>query len=477
MDADRFAKDAFSEEISKMAGEKTLVGSIHPDVLAFTAGDDTVLDRVLVEADCIGSAAHVTMLSALPLKPALFNEDERQRVIAELVRIMQCHRRGEFEITAADQDVHLAVERSLTSAVGELGKRVHTARSRNDQVALDLRLYAKTEILGMINQAATLAGVLLDLAQRHERVPMVGRTHLQPAMPSSVGVWASAYAESLLDDIELLQGAYVQNNRCPLGSAAGYGVPLPIDRALASRLLDFDRPVHNVMYASNARGKVESVILNAAIQVMLSCARLAEDMVLFMMPEFGYFRLPSQYCTGSSIMPQKQNPDVFELVRARSASVLSCAARITGVLKGLPGGYQRDLQETKAPFMEGVRITQETLRVLTLVMAQVQVDPVALSRGFSPGVFATDRALALVAGGMPFRDAYDAVKSGLSALETMDAADAIAAKTHEGTTAGLDLPGLQQRVAAASGFAADRLGQYHAAVSALLGIAYPALDV
>jgi len=198
---------------------------------------------------------------------------------------------------------------------------------------------------------------------------------------------------------------------------------------------------------------------------------------LFMMPEFGYFRLPAQYCTGSSIMPQKQNPDVFELVRARSATVLSCASRITGVLKGLAGGYQRDLQETKAPFMEGLRVTRETLRALTLVMAHVEVDDAALARGFSPGVFATDRALALVAGGMPFRDAYDAVKASLADLEQEDPAAAIALKTHEGAPAGLVLSALDGRVAAATAFVDEREQRWQAAVSSLLGVPYPKLEV
>ncbi len=456
-----------------MAEQSTMVGAIHPEVLAFTAGQDTVLDRALVEADCIGSAAHVAMLAALPVTPPLFTADELAGVTAALVEIMRRHRAGEFEITASDQDVHLAVERALTAAVGDPGRRVHTARSRNDQVAVDLRLYAKQALLDLMEQTAALAGVMLDLARRHERVPMVGRTHLQPAMPSSVGVWASATAESLLDDLEILQGAYAQNDRCPLGSAAGYGVPLPIDRALTARLLDFERPIHNVMYASNARGKCESIILNALSQVMLSASRLAEDMILFMMPEFGYFRLPAAYCTGSSIMPQKQNPDVFELVRARSATVLSCAARVTGVLKGLPGGYQRDLQETKAPLLEGFRVTGEVVRTLGLVMAQVEVDAAALRRGFSPGVFATDRALALVAGGVPFRDAYNEVKANLEILETMDADDAVAAKTHEGAPAGLDLGDLQCRVESARAFAQERRRRYEKAVSCLIGVPYP----
>ncbi len=458
-----------------MTTEKTLVGSIHPDVLAFTAGQDTMLDRVLVEADCIGSAAHVTMLATLPLTPPLFTAEERDRVIAELVAVMRLNRSGGVTITEQDQDVHLAVERMLTAALGEPGRRVHTARSRNDQVALDLRLYAKGELLALAELAAELAGVLLDMARRYEHVPMVGRTHLQPAMPNSVGVWASAYAESLLDDIELLQGAYVQNNRCPLGSAAGYGVPLPIDRALTARLLDFERPIHNVMYASNARGKCESVILNAAAQAMLTVARLAEDMIIFLMPEFAYFRLSAEFCTGSSIMPQKQNPDVFELTRARCATVLACAGRVTGIMKGLPGGYQRDLQETKAPFLEGLRVTRETLRTLGRVMAHVEADPAALARGFSPGVFAADRALALVAEGMPFRDAYNAVKSNLAALESMDAQAAVVAKTHEGASGGLDLAMLAGRRDAAIAFVKEETTRYYSTVSALLSVAYPAL--
>jgi argininosuccinate lyase len=394
-----------------------------------------------------------------------------------LVDVIKRDRCGDFTITEADQDVHLAVERALTASVGDLGKRVHTARSRNDQVALDLRLYAKTRLLVIMRQTSELASVLLTLADKHKQVPMVGRTHLQPAMPSSVGVWASAYAESLLDDIELLQGAYAQNDRSPLGSAAGYGVPLAIDRALTARLLDFERPIHNVMYASNARGKCECIILNAASQVMLTVARLAEDMTLFMMPEFGYFRLPAQYCTGSSIMPQKQNPDVFELVRARSATVLSCSTHIAGILKGLAGGYQRDLQETKAPFLEGLRVTDATLRALALVMAHVEVDAEALLRGFTPGVFATDRALALVAGGMPFRDAYDAVKGGLAALSDEDPAEAVARKTHEGAPAGLDLDALNTRVTQAVAFVDEREERWKSAVSSLLGVSYPELEV
>ncbi len=458
-----------------MTARKTLVGKIHPDVLAFTAGKDVLLDMALIEADCLGSAAHVTMLSKLKLDKPLITEQECAAVKQELVAIMRKARAGRFSISQRDQDVHLAVERALSATLGDTGKRIHTARSRNDQVAVDLRLYGKEQLLGLITNCAELANVLLALGKRHAKVPMVGRTHLQPAMPSSVGVWACSHAESLLDDIELLIAAYAQNDRCPLGSAASYGVPLDIDRALTSRLLGFERPIHSVMYAANARGKCESVVLAAASQVMLSLSRLAEDMVLFMMPEFGYFKLPAEYCTGSSIMPQKQNPDVFELIRARTAKVLACTNSITGILKGLPGGYQRDLQETKEPFLEGLSVTCASVQVAALVMASVEVDAKALASGFSPGVFATDRALELVAAGVPFRDAYDQVKSSLDELSQVDPKAAVAAKVHEGAPAGLDFKMLKGRSNEGLRFVRTARKRYHAALSKLLGVPYPEL--
>lgn len=459
-----------------MTSKKTIVGNIDPDVLAFTAGQDALLDRVLVEVDCIGSAAHVVMLASMPLSPALFSDADCKRVLGALVEIMRTHREGRFEITPEDQDVHMAVERVLTETIGDLGKRIHTGRSRNDQVALDLRLYAKQELLGLIPDALVLVDSLLNMGERCKHVPMVGRTHLQPAMPSSVGLWATSHAESLLDDLEVLREAYAQNDRCPLGSAAGYGVPLPIDRAMTSNLLDFERPLHNVLYASHARGKGEYVIVCALSQIMLTLGRLAEDMILFMMPEFAYFRLPPAYCTGSSIMPQKQNPDVFELVRARGATVLSCASRIASVLKGLPGGYQRDLQETKAPFMEGLRVTRETVKVLGLVMSHVDVDENALRRGFCPSVFATDKALALVGQGVPFREAYNTVKAELESLESMSPDDALAAKQHEGATAGLNFDALKERSCEHRAFTDQRKKRYDAAMASLLGVPYPDLE-
>ncbi len=298
---------------------------------------------------------------------------------------------------------------------------------------------------------------------------MVGRTHMQPAMPSSVGLWASAWAESLLDDLALLRTAYELNDRCPLGSAASYGVPLPIDRRLTSDLLGFAAPVHNVLHANQARGKLESVILAALGQAMLTLSRLAQDLILFSMPEFGYFRLPGEFTTGSSIMPQKRNPDVPELLRAKAAKVLAYANLVAEIVRAAPSGYNRDLQETKAPFMEGFELAISSLRILNPLVAGLEVDAAALRRGFGPEVYATDRALELVAQGLPFRDAYHQVKANLDQLAGYDPDAALAAKRHLGAPLGLDFKALAGQARAAARWAAGERKRYAAKRAALLG--------
>ena len=448
---------------------KTTVGEVDAEVLAYTAGQDRVLDLALVEADCFGTAAHVSMLARLPVKPALLTPADAKAVIAELRGIVAAAAAGQFKISLEDQDVHLAVERRLTEKLGDLGKRVHVCRSRNDQVATDLRLYAKTRLLDAADAAAALAGTLVAFAKKHAKVPMVGRTHMQPAMPSSVGLWASAWAESLLDDLALLRTAYELNDRCPLGSAASYGVPLPIDRRLTSDLLGFAAPVHNVLHANQARGKLESIILSALGQAMLTLSRLAQDLILFSMPEFGYFRLPAEFTTGSSIMPQKRNPDVPELLRAKAAKVLAYANLVAEIVRAAPSGYNRDLQETKAPFMEGFELAISSLRILNPLVAGLEVDAAALRRGFGPEVYATDRALELVAQGMPFRDAYHQVKANLDQLAGYDPDAALAAKRHLGAPLGLDFKALAGQARAAARWAAGERKRYAAKRAALLG--------
>ncbi|NLB60576.1 MAG: argininosuccinate lyase, partial [Lentisphaerae bacterium] len=303
--------------------QRTLVGTIAAEVLAYTSGRDLELDAQLVEVDCIGTAAHVTMLARLPQAVRPFGAPQRHKIVAALLDIMRDFRAGKLRLRAADQDVHLAVERILTRQLGDLGRKIHLGRSRNDQAAVDLRLYSKEQLLQIMQAALELAEALLKLARSQAKLPMVGRTHMQPAMPSSVGLWASAYAESLLEDVLLLQSAYRLNDQCPLGSAAGYGVPLPIDRHYVAQALGFSRPLRNVFHAGNTRGKIEATILASLSQAMISISRLAQDLMLFTLPEFNYMALPAELGTGSSIMPQKNNPDVLELVRARAARVIS----------------------------------------------------------------------------------------------------------------------------------------------------------
>ena len=439
---------------------QTVVGRIADEVLEYTAGRDRILDLELVEADCLGSAAHAIMLSRLPVRPPVLTPEDARRVVAALGAIAREAAQGRFEITAEDQDVHLALERALTQRLGELGRRIHTARSRNDQVAVDLRLYGKRQLMEAAAEAAALAETLIAFARRHTRVPMVGRTHQQPAMPSSVGLWAAAHAESLLDDCVLLINAFELNDQCPLGAAAGYGVPLPLDRDLVADLLGFSRPTQTTLYAIHARGKIEAAILSALGQVMLTLSRLAQDLIFFSMPEFGYFSLPREFCTGSSIMPQKNNPDVLELVRAKCARVLAEEQAVREILRAAPGGYNRDVQETKEPFLEGLRTTRSTLRSLRPLLAGVEVHSDRLRAAFTPDVFATDRALELVAEGLPFRDAYRQVKEHLDELANRDPDEALAKKTHRGAPAGIDFDALRRRARAAARFAADERRAY-----------------
>lgn len=449
-----------------MKTEKTITGDVDPDVLDYTVGDDPVLDMDLVRWDCLGTAAHVMMLSEMPVTPPVVTQEEAARVRAALADVVADRF---FVVREQDQDVHMAVETRLTETLGDLGKKIHTGRSRNDQVAVDVRLHIKDQLLGLEGELADLAAALVDFGKVHDRVPMVGRTHLQPAMPSSVGVWATGHAEMILDQTANLEAAYTLNDACPLGSAAGYGVPLPLDRQRTSDLLGFARPLHNVFGASMGRGEDEAALLSALAQLMAVLSRLAEDMILFSMPEFGYFTLPRAYCTGSSIMPQKYNPDVLELVRSKTAQVLGLATAALSMLHAMPGGYNRDLQDCKGLYMKGLSITRTTLRILAKFVRGLGIDEAKLRAGFIPGVFATDVALRKVAAGTPWREAYHQVRDNLEALATEDPDAAVAAKTHAGATAGLDYALYAGRVAALRTSVAARMEQFEAKMKELLG--------
>ena len=458
--------------------KKTITDStVDPDVLAYTVGEDTVLDLALAKWDCMGTAAHVTMLSEMKgLKRPVVTKAEAAKVRRELGRIVKLAAAGKFRIRTEDQDVHMAVERLLTERLGDLGKKIHTGRSRNDQVAVDVRLHMKDAILATESEACALAEALVAFGAKAGAVPLVGRTHLQPAMPSTVEMWATGHAEMVLDQIENLEAAYRLADRNPLGSAAGYGVPLPLDRKRTTELLGFSQTIHNCFGASMARGECEASLLSALAQLMAVLSRLAEDMILFSMPEFAYFKLPRAYCTGSSIMPQKFNPDVLELVRGKTAQVIGWQTAALALLHAMPGGYNRDLQDAKLLYMKGLDTTRTTLRILAKVVKGLKVDADKCRAAFTPGVFATDVALMKVANGTPWRDAYHEVRDQFAALydgrpaevANLDPDRQVALKRHEGTCLGIDLGLYRKRMSAASSSAAARRAALDRRCKALL---------
>ena len=408
----------------------------------FTVGDDFLLDRNLVKMDVIGSIAHAMMLSRI----GILTEDESAKLKGTLLEILKLHREDKFTINVEDEDVHTKVENYLTDKLGDLGKKIHTARSRNDQVIVDLRLYTKERLLEIQVNLLNLCETLWSFSVENEDVIMPGRTHTQPAMPSSVGLWASSLLESLLDDMAIIKTAYNINNQCPLGSAASYGVPLDIDRQFTSDLLGFEKVQNNVLYANNSRGKIESIVLFSLSQVMLDLSKLATDLILFSTREFGYFTLPEEFCCGSSIMPQKRNPAGMELIRAKTSTMLSYLFQITTTIKALPSGYNRDFQETKSPLMKGMDLVDSSIKVCDMVISRLKVNEDVLDRSCVPEIFATDRALELVKDGMPFRDAYKEVAANLNKLDVTDSRKDILSRKHIGATGNLGLKGLKVNI-------------------------------
>ncbi|MBN2509192.1 MAG: argininosuccinate lyase [Spirochaetales bacterium] len=402
---------------------------------AFTVGQDYILDNDLAAADCVASLAHGIMLKEAGILPP----EDLDAIKAGFDGILSRIERREFAVQVHEEDCHTAIENALIETCGEAGKKIHTGRSRNDQVITALRVYGRAGILAVLRAGEALTAALLDFAAEHSAVPMPGRTHMQTAMPSSVGLWAGAWAEDVLDNLELVHQAYSMLDQSSLGSAASYGVPLPLDRDRTARLLGFSRVQNNVLYVNNSRGKFEAIVLDALDMLVLGLSKMAQDLILFSLPEFGYFSLPAQLCSGSSIMPQKKNPDGLELMRAKSATMSAYAMQVKNIIRSLPSGYNRDFQETKEPFMRGLKLALQCVQVAELTVRNLQVHPEKLTASFTPDIFATDAAIELVAGGMSFRDAYRKVGLSLDQLSERDPAEALKTRTYQGTTGNLNL--------------------------------------
>lgn len=397
----------------------------------FTVGRDREMDLYLARYDILGSIAHITMLESI----GLLTREELDKLTQELRNIYVIAEKGDFLIEDGVEDVHSQVELMLTRSLGDIGKKIHSGRSRNDQVLVDLKLFIRSELQSVVELTDNLFTTLIAQSEKYKNVLMPGYTHLQVAMPSSFGLWFGAYAESLVDDLTVLQAAYRVSNRNPLGSAAGYGSSFPLDRSLTTRLLGFDSMNYNVVYAQMGRGKTERIVASALASIAATLSKLAFDACLFNSQNFGFIKLPDAYTTGSSIMPHKKNPDVFELTRAKCNKIQALPYQITLISNNLPSGYFRDLQIIKEVFLPAFDELKDCLRMVEQMMSRITVNEHILDDCRYDPIFSVEEVNRLTLEGTPFRDAYKQVGLRIEAGDFTPNKDVH--HTHEGSIGNL----------------------------------------
>ena len=404
---------------------------VNKEIERFTVGRDREMDMYLAKYDVLGSMAHITMLESI----GLLEKDELEKLLAELRHIYQLCKDGKFSIEKDVEDVHSEVELMLTRKLGDMGKKIHSGRSRNDQVLVDLKLFTRHELMEVVDNVKALFDELIQKSNQYKDVLMPGYTHLQIAMPSSFGLWFGAYAEGLADDMLYLQAAWRMTNRNPLGSAAGYGSSFPLNRQMTTDLLGFDSMDYNVVYAQMGRGKMERNVAFAMATVAGTLAKMAFDACMFNCQNFQFVKLPKECTTGSSIMPHKKNPDVFELIRAKSNKLQSLPQQITMIMNNLPVGYFRDLQIIKEVFLPAFDELNDCLRMAAYIINKMEVNDHILDNPMYDPMFSVEEVNRLAAAGKPFRDAYK--KVGLE----IEAGEFVANKnihhTHEGSIGNL----------------------------------------
>ncbi len=378
---------------------------INKEIERFTVGRDREMDLYLAKYDVLGSMAHITMLNSI----GLIGDDELPLLLAELRKIYAICEEGKFVIEDDIEDVHSQVELMLTRALGDMGKKIHSGRSRNDQVLVDLKLFTRAELKTVVEETKTLFDELIAQSEANKDVLMPGYTHLQIAMPSSFGLWFGAYAESLTDDMLYLQSAYKMTNRNPLGSAAGYGSSFPLNRQMTTDLLGFDSMNYNVVYAQMGRGKMERNVAFSIAGLAGTMAKMAFDACLFNSQNFGFVKLPKECTTGSSIMPHKKNPDVFELIRAKCNKLQALPTQVTLIQNNLPCGYFRDLQIIKECFLPAFDELKDCLRMCAYIINKIEVKQDILDNPMYDAIFSVEEVNKLASDGMPFRDAYKKV--------------------------------------------------------------------
>lgn len=379
--------------------------NVHKEIEQFTVGRDPEFDQQLAGFDVLGSLAHTRMLAQL----GLLNKGELDALQQELKHIYQRIQAGDFVMEEGVEDVHSQVELELTRKLGEAGKKMHSGRSRNDQVLVDLKLYLRHALQELVQEVKSLFSVLQEQSERHKDKLLPGYTHLQVAMPSSFGLWFGAYAESLVDDVLLLQAAYKVTDKNPLGSAAGYGSSFPLNRQLTTDMLGFATLNYNVVYAQMGRGKTERIVSTALASVAATLARMAMDLCLYMSQNFGFVRLPDHLTTGSSIMPHKKNPDVFEIMRGKCNKLQALPTEISMLLLNLPSGYHRELQLLKESLFPAFAELKKCLKMMTFMLPQLEVRDNIMDDALYTYAFSVDAVNAEVLAGMPFRDAYKTV--------------------------------------------------------------------
>ena len=375
---------------------------LNKEIEKFTVGDDYLLDQKLVKYDCLASIVHAKMLG----KIGILKTEEVEKLVKNLTEIIKLDDKGKFVVNPKDEDCHTAIENFLVKQLGNIGRKIHTARSRNDQVLTALRLYYKDEIKNFDRLIDSFIKALNLLGKKYGNIEMPGYTHMRKAMPSSVGMWLESFVDSMKDNKELLLAVEKLIDQSPLGTGAGYGLPLPIDRKFTAKLLGFKKIQNNPIYVQNSRGKFESSILHALNQIMFDLNKMATDMAMFSMSEFGYFELAPQLCTGSSIMPQKKNPDVLELVRAKYYKTLAYEFGTKNLIGNLISGYNRDLQLTKEFVINGFEETENCLKIMALVLSGLKINKENCKKEMTGELYATERAYELVKKGVSFRNAY-----------------------------------------------------------------------
>lgn len=409
--------------------EKTV--QVDHDVETYTVGRDREMDMYLARYDVLGSLAHIAMLETI----GLLNRAELDQLTDALREIYAEIVAGKFVIEDGIEDVHSQVELMLTRRLGDVGKKIHSGRSRNDQVLVDLRLFIRSEIESVVEHVTSLFKALIAQSEKYKHVLIPGYTHLQVAMPSSFGLWFGAYAESLVDDLTVLQAAYKVTNRNPLGSAAGYGSSFPLNRTMTTRLLGFDSLDYNVVYAQMGRGKTERIVAQALANVAATVSKLAYDACMYNSQNFGFIKLPDEYTTGSSIMPHKKNPDVFELTRSKCNKLQALPYEITLITNNLPSGYFRDLQIIKESFLPAFGELKNILSMVTAMVTGVKVNETVSADSRYDLMFSVEEVNRLAHDGMPFRDAYKKVGLDIEAGQFSPVKEVN--HTHEGSIGNL----------------------------------------